>query len=101
MSRCMALSVLSLCTCGQTPPSRPRVLSPGPLLRFVAVQVFECFQFLDKGFVLVFQHGHAVLQTLDVLLLLPATLPGRLPVVRLSNHHQYAAFQSTLRHPLT
>lgn len=49
------------------------------LLRFVAVQVFEGFEFLDEGFVLVLQHGHAVLQTLDVLLLLPATLAGRLP----------------------
>lgn len=58
-------SVLSLCTWGQTGTWR--------LLRFVAVQVFEGFKFLDEGFVLVLQHGHAVLQTLDVLFLLPTT----------------------------
>lgn len=46
------------------------------LLGFVAVQVFEGFEFLDKGFVLVFQHSHAVFETLDILFLLPATLPG-------------------------
>lgn len=74
-------SVLSLCTWGQTGTCR----APGRrlvafLLRFVAVQVFEGFEFLDEGFVLVLQHSHAVLQTLDVLLLLPATLAGCLPV---------------------
>lgn len=50
------------------------------LLRFVAVQVFEGFEFLDEGFVLVLQHSHAVLQTLDVLLFLPATLARCFPV---------------------
>ena len=55
------------------------------LLGFVAVQVFEGFQFLDECFVLVLQHGYAVLQTLDVFLLLPATLAGCLPV-RHENH---------------
>ncbi len=75
-------SVLSLCTWGQTGTCR----APGRrclvmfLLGFVAVQVFESFEFLNEGFVLVLQHSHAVLQTLDVLLLLPATLTGCLPV---------------------
>ena len=46
----------------------------------MAVQVFEGFEFLDERFVLVLQHGDAVLQTLDVLLLLPAALAGCLPV---------------------
>lgn len=49
------------------------------LLRFVAVQVFEGFEFLDEGLVLVLQHCDAVLQTLDVFLLLPATLASCLP----------------------
>ena len=51
----------------------------GALLCFVAVQVFEGLELLDERLVLVLQHGHAVLQTLDVLLLLPAALPGSLP----------------------
>lgn len=46
----------------------------------MAVQVFKSFQFFYQGFILVLQHGHAVLQTLDILLLLPATLAGRLSV---------------------
>ena len=45
----------------------------------MTVQVFKCFEFLDEGFILVLQNGHSVLQTLDVLLLLPATLPSGLP----------------------
>lgn len=49
------------------------------LLRFMAVQVFESFEFLDESFVLVLQNSHAVLQTLHVFLLLPAALSGRLP----------------------
>lgn len=49
------------------------------LLGFMAVQVFESFQFLNESFVLVLQNSHAVLQTLDVFLLLPAALSGRLP----------------------
>lgn len=56
------------------------------LLGFVAVQVFEGFKFLDEGFVLVLQHGHAVLQTLDVLLLLPAALAGSLPALHDKNN---------------
>lgn len=55
------------------------VSGPGPLLGFVAVNVLQCLQLFDQGLVLVFQHGHAVLQTLDVLLLFPAALSGRLP----------------------
>lgn len=85
-------SMLSLCTWGWTggaarraPPLPPGIRWPFFflsffLLWFVAVQVFEGFEFLDEGFVLVLQHGHAVLQTLDVLLLLPATLASCLPV---------------------
>lgn len=71
-------SVLSLCTqvLGITCQATGRCI----LLWFVAVQVFEGFQFLDEGFVLVFQHGHAVLQTLHVLFLLPTALAGCLPV---------------------
>lgn len=57
------------------------------LLRFMAVQVFKCFQFLYEGFVLVLQHGHAVLKTLDILLLLPATLAGRLSVTQQGPRH--------------
>lgn len=49
------------------------------LLGFMAVQVFESFQFLNESFVLVLQNSHAVLQTLHIFLLLPATLSGRLP----------------------
>lgn len=45
----------------------------------MAVDVLERFQLLDQGLVLVFQHGHPVLQAFDVLLLLPAALAGRLP----------------------
>lgn len=62
------------------------LVSDGPLLGFVAVQVFEGFEFLDEGLVLVLQHCHAVLQTLDVFLLLPATLARCLPV----GHGQHA-----------
>lgn len=73
--------MLSLCTWIDWHLSSPCQALGGPLLlRFVAVQVFEGFQFLDERFVLVLQHGHAVLQTFDVLLLLPATLARRLPV---------------------
>lgn len=76
-------SLLSLCTWGQSGPGRTPARRLGSsLLRFVAVQVFEGFEFLDEGFVLVLQHSHAVLQTLDVLLLLPATFPRRLSVGR-------------------
>jgi len=78
-SRCMALCWVSV-RGGGGGPRWPRWRLVSFLLRFVAVQVFEGFEFLDEGFVLVLQHGHTVLQTLDVLLLLPATLPGRLPV---------------------
>lgn len=63
-------------------PLRTPGVAPPPLLCFVAVQVFEGFELLDERLVLVLQHGHAVLQTLDVLLLLPATFPCRLPVER-------------------
>lgn len=49
------------------------------LLRFVAVDVLQCFQLFNQRFVLVFQHGDAVLQTFDVLLLFPATLARCLP----------------------
>lgn len=49
------------------------------LLRFMAVQVFKSFQFLNESFVLVLQNSHPVLQTLHVFLLLPAALSGRLP----------------------
>lgn len=50
------------------------------LLGFMAVQVFESFQFFNESFVLVLQNSHAVLQTLHVFLLLPAALSGCLPV---------------------
>lgn len=49
------------------------------LLGFMAVQVFESFQFLNESFVLVLQNSYAVLQTLHVFLFLPTTLSGRLP----------------------
>ena len=45
------------------------------------VKFFERLEFLNEGLVLVLEHGHPVLKTLDVLLLLPPTLPGRLPVL--------------------
>lgn len=73
--------MLSLCTWTEWHLSSPCPAVRWPLLlRFVAVQVFEGFQFLDERFVLVLQHGHAVLQTFDVLLFLPATLASCLPV---------------------
>lgn len=53
--------------------------SPPPLLGLVAVKVFQCFQLLDQGLVLVLQHGHAVLQTPHVLFLFPAALSSCLP----------------------
>lgn len=58
-----------------------RVVAEGGSLGLVAVKVFQRLQLLDQRLVLVFQDGHAVLQTLDVLFLLPATLAGRLSVL--------------------
>lgn len=52
------------------------------LLRFVAVNVLQGFQLFNQRLVLVFQHGHAVFQTFDVLFLFPATLACRLPAGR-------------------
>ena len=50
------------------------------LLLFLSLVVFlEQTQLLDQRLVLVLQQLHAVLQTLQVLLLLPPTLPRRLP----------------------
>lgn len=63
--------------CSSAAQSDAPVDSP-PLLSFVAVDVLQRFQLLDQRLVLVLQHGHAVLQTLDVLLLFPAALTGRL-----------------------
>lgn len=49
------------------------------LLSFVAVNVFQGFELLNQGLVLVFQNCHAVFQTLDVLLLFPATFTSCFP----------------------
>lgn len=38
-----------------------------------AIKFFECFQFVDQGFVLVLQNSHSVLQTLYVFFLLSST----------------------------
>lgn len=45
----------------------------------MAVKVFEGLEFLNEGLVLVFEHSHTVFKTFDILLLLPATLPGGFP----------------------
>ena len=49
------------------------------------VKLFERFELFNEGLVLVLEHGDPVLQTLDVLLLLPPALPGRLPVLQESD----------------
>ena len=45
------------------------------------VKFFEGLELLNEGLVLVLEHGDPVLKTLDVLLLFPPALPGRLPVL--------------------
>lgn len=49
------------------------------LLGLVAVNVLQRFQLFNQGLVLVFQHGHAVFQTFDILFLFPAALTGCFP----------------------
>lgn len=51
------------------------------IVLLLAVELFEGFELLDEGFVLVLQHGHSVLQALDVFLLLAPTLAGCFPVL--------------------
>ena len=51
------------------------------IVLLLAVELFEGFELLDEGFVLVLQHGHSVLQALDVFLLLAPAFPGRFPVL--------------------
>ena len=48
----------------------------------MTVKVFKGFQLFDECLVLVLQDGDAILQTLDVLLLLPATFSGRFSAER-------------------
>ena len=55
------------------------------LFKTSCVKFFERFKLLNEGLVLIFQHCHSVLQTLDVLLLLPTALSGRLPVLQQSD----------------
>lgn len=45
----------------------------------MAIKVFEGLEFLNESLVLIFEHSHPVFKTFDILLLLPATLPGSLP----------------------
>lgn len=59
----------------------PALCSGQELFRFMAVKVFKCFQFFNKCLVLVLQDGHSVLQTLDILLFLPATFTSCLSVL--------------------
>lgn len=54
----------------------------------MTIKVFKGFQFFDQCLVLVLQDGDAILQTLDVLLLLPPTFSGRLSAER-TGHHLY------------
>lgn len=49
---------------------------------FAAVEVLERLQLLDQLLVLLLQRRYPVLETLDVLLLLPPALLGRLPVLQ-------------------
>ena len=56
------------------------------LLRFMAVKVFKGFQFFNKRLVLVLQDSHSVLQTFNILLLLPATFACCLSVGGITNN---------------
>lgn len=51
------------------------------IVLLLAVELLEGFELLYQGLVLVFQHGHSVLQALDVFFLLAPTLSGRLPIL--------------------
>ena len=68
----------SLSVLEPAPPGAHRHRPP-LLLGLMAVKVFQRFQLLDQGLVLVLQHGHAVLQTPDVLFLFPAAFSSCLP----------------------
>lgn len=48
----------------------------------MTVEVFKGFQFFNQSLVLVLKDGNSVLQTLNILFLLPATFSGGLPVGR-------------------
>lgn len=50
------------------------------IVLLLAVELLQRLELLDQGLVLVLQHGHSVLQALDVLLLLAPALAGRLSV---------------------
>ena len=63
--------------CGRTTRRQHGTLTVCVLL---TVKLFERLEFLNQRLVLILQHGDAVLQTLDVLFLLPSALLGRLPV---------------------
>jgi len=58
----------------------------------LTVKLFERLEFLNQRLVLILQHGYTVLQTLDVLFLLPSALLGRLPV----SHKPTTIFQTLL-----
>ena len=81
------------------------MLGMGIYLFSARVELLERLQLLYECLVLVLQDGHAVLQTLDVLLLLPPTLTGRLPAKKLKKkcvifyiYFQFAAFVVPVLH---
>lgn len=47
-----------------------------------AVEFFERLEFIDQGLVLVLENSNSILQTLDVLFLLPPALARRFPVLQ-------------------
>ena len=71
------------------------------------VKFFKWLKLLNECLVLILQHSHSVLQTLDVLLLLPPTLTGRLPVLQQSDlplpvtvqGHHLGSLHSSLKLP--
>ena len=66
----------------------------------LAVELLERLELLDERLVLVLQHGHATLQTLDVLLLLPPALARRLPVRRMAScYHRTVAGHVHIKRP--
>lgn len=74
----------------------PAHCSGQELLRFMAVKVFKGFKFFNKCLVLVLQDGNSVLQTLNILLLLPATFTGCLSAEGMRHN---LSFKSVLRAP--
>ena len=53
----------------------------------LTVELLERLELLNQRLVLVLEHGHPALQTLDVLLLLPPTLTRSLPADGEGNSH--------------